>query len=286
MGRDLSKTPLLRGACLLVRRYLRHRVGMESAALAFYLLFAAFPFLIFLSALVGLLQLDLSALLRALREFLPADVLALAELYLRHVGENSSLRLLLFGLVFSVYFPLRAVNALVRAVRTAYHLGPPRATVWHWVRLLAYTLLLIFSIAVTLLLLTVSDRLLAFAVTYVRLPAFVAALWAALRFPLAAVLGCGALLALYAMAQERGTSGQVIWPGAAAALCLWLPTSWVYRRYVERVADYSALYGSIGAVIVLLMWLYLTAVILVMGAEWNAVLMDLRRERAAGEREL
>ena len=286
MTRYLPKLPLLRSVCLLVRRYLRPRVGMESAALAFYLLFAAFPFLIFISALVGSLQVDVSALLGALREFLPADVLALAERYLLHVGQYSGWRLLLFGLAFSVYFPLRAVNALVRAVRTAYHLGPPRATVRHWLRLLAYTLVLMGAIVITLVLMTVSDRLLAFAVTHWHLPPLIARLWAALRFPLAAALGCGALVALYAAAREGSSVPQIIWPGAAGALCLWLPVSWGYRWYAEAVADYSVLYGSIGAVIVLLMWLYITAAILILGAEWNGVLTDLRRERRAGEREV
>ena len=283
MTRYLPKLPLLRGVCLLVRRYLRHRVGMESAALAFYLLFAAFPFLIFISALVGSLQVDVSVLLAALREFLPADVLALAERYLLHVAQHSSWRLLLFGLAFSLYFPLRVVNALVRAVRTAYHLGPPRATVRHWLRLLAYTLVLMGAIVTTLALMTVSDRLLAFVVTHLRLPPLIARLWAALRLPLAAALGCGALVGLYAAAREDASTPQIIWPGAAGALCLWLPASWGYRWYAEAVADYSVLYGSIGAVIVLLMWLYLTAVMLIMGAEWNGVLADLRRERGAGE---
>ena len=286
MEYELPEHPVLRGSCLLVRRYLRHRVGMESAALAFYLLFAAFPFLIFISSLIGLLQVDVSALLTGLEEFLPQDILRLAEMYLRYVEEHSSLRLLLFGLVFSVYFPMRAADALVRAVRTAYHLGPPRATVWHWVRILIYTLLLIAAIAVTLVLMTVSDRLLSLAVAYVRLPALIAVLWTVLRFPAAALLGYAALLALYNMAWDESCARRTIWPGALAALTVWMFGSWGYKWYAEQVADYSVLYGSIGAVIVLLMWLYVTALILIMGAEWNGVLMGLRKERAANDGKL
>lgn len=282
LERRLPENPLLRGSCLLVRRYLRHRVGMESAALAFYLLFAAFPFLIFSSALIGLLQLDITAVLVGLEGFLPEDVLRLAEMYLRYVEENSSLRLLLFGLVFSVYFPMRAADALVRAARVAYHLGPPRATVWHWVRILVCTLVLMAAMSVTLVLMTVSDRLLNLAVLRFRLPAAAAVLWSALRFPAAAMLGYAALLALYAVAWEGPRPRRAIWPGAVAALAVWMLGSWGYKWYAEQIADYSVLYGSIGAVIVLLMWLYVTAVILIMGAEWNGVLLSLRKERAGG----
>ena len=69
----LPKNRFLRGVYLMVQRYLRHNVGIQSAALAFYLLFMLFPFLIFISALLGLLQLDVAAILNALEEFLPNE---------------------------------------------------------------------------------------------------------------------------------------------------------------------------------------------------------------------
>lgn len=268
----------VRGGWLLLRRYWQHRVAVQSAALAFYLLFAIFPFLIFISALLGLLELNVAAVLQSLQEFLPDEILYLLEMYLQYVGENASLRLLLFGLVFSVYFPMRATNALMRSVRTAYHLGPPHRTVRHWIKTLLYTVLLIGAIGLTLILLTVSDRLLTYAVAHFRLPEAAAQLWRVLRFPLAAAVGYFALLLLYALAQDRRQPWRNIWPGTLAALGAWLGISWGYGLYVERVADYSALYGSIGAVIVLLIWLNITAVILIMGAECNGTLMALRRE--------
>ena len=68
------KNPFFRAVYLLVRLFLRHNVGAQSAALAFYLLFMLFPFLIFISALLGLLHLDVAGILQALSEFLPAAV--------------------------------------------------------------------------------------------------------------------------------------------------------------------------------------------------------------------
>ena len=73
------KNPFFRAAYLLTRRFLRHNVGAQSAALAFYLLFMLFPFLIFLSALLGLLHLDVAGILSALAEFLPAQVVDVAD---------------------------------------------------------------------------------------------------------------------------------------------------------------------------------------------------------------
>ena len=63
-----------------------------------------------------------------------------------------------------------------------------------------------------------------------------------------------------------------------AALAVWLALSWLYALYVNNFAAYSVLYGSIGAVIVLLIWLNLSAVTLIMGAELNATLISLRKD--------
>ena len=157
---ELPKNRFLRGVYLLVQRYLRHNVGMQGAALAFYLLFMIFPLLIFISSLLGLLQLDVDAILAVLGEFLPREVVSFVGMYLTYVGRNPSVKLLLFGLFFSLYFPMRATNTLMRSVRIAYHLGPPRGALSQLVKTLLYTAVLIATIALTLTLMSVGDRLL------------------------------------------------------------------------------------------------------------------------------
>ena len=277
----LPRNRFLRFICLMVQRYLRHSVSIHSAALAFYLLFTIFPFLIFISALLGLLHLDVAGILLALGELVPRAVVDFVEVYLTYVRDNSSLQLMLFGLFFSIYFPMRATNSLMRSVRIAYHLGPPRAALTHLIKTLLYTVLLMVAIALTLVLMTVSDRLLAYGVEYLRLPLFVAELWARLRFPTIAVVGYFALFFLYALAQDARQPWRNIWPGTLAALGAWMAFSWLYAWYVENVAHYSLLYGSIGAVIVLLIWLNVSAMTLIMGAECNGALMSLRKDGGA-----
>lgn len=275
----MPRSRFWRGPYLLVQRYLRHNVGNQSAALAFYLLFMLFPFLIFISALLGLLQLDVAAILTALGEFLPGEIVDFVEMYLTYVGAAPSPQLLVFGLLFSIYFPMRATNSLMRSVRTAYHLGPPPGAATHVLKTLLYTVLLIVAIAMTLTLMTVSDRILAYAVTHFRLPVFIAELWARLRFPVVAVVGYFALFFLYALAQDGRQPWRNIWPGTLAALAAWMGLSWLYAWYVENIAHYSLLYGSIGTVIVLLIWLNMTSMTLIMGAELNGMLISLRKER-------
>ncbi len=264
--RHPPKSRFFRGIYLMVVRFIRHDVAIQSAALAFYLLFMIFPFLIFISALLGLLNLDVAGILLVLEQFLPQEVVDFAGMYLNYVAGNPSPQLLLFGLFFSLYFPMRAANSLIRAVRVAYHLGPPRGVVRHWLKLLFYTVTLILSIGLTLTLMTVGDRALWYAVEQFHLPEFVAQLWARMRFPLAAVLGYFALFFLYALAQDRRQPWRNIWPGTVASLLAWLGFSYLYSYYVDNIAHYSLLYGSIGTIIVLMVWLNVSAITLIMGA--------------------
>ena len=290
-----SKTPVnwdalpenrwLRGGCLMVRRYLRHGVSSQSAALAFYLLFTIFPLVIFFSSLLGLLHIEWGGFFDIAQRFFPGDVLAYLQTYLAYVQENSSVRLLLFGLFFSLFFPMRAANSLMRSVRTAYRLGPPRTPILQLVKTALFTVMLLVTIILTLVLLTVGEWLLGYAVAHFGLPVAAAELWQRLRFPAMAVLMYFALYFLYALAQDERQPQRNFFPGVLAALMGWMVVSVCYSLYVENLADYSVLYGSLGTAIVLLIWLYLTAMMLIMGAELNGVLISLRREADAREKE-
>ena len=282
-GGTLPKNRFLRFCTLLAHRYVRHNVAVQSAALAFYLLFTIFPFLIFTSALLGLLNLDIAGILQALGTFLPEEVLELVEMYLTYVAANPSPRLMVFGLVFSVYFPMRAANSLMDSVRTAYRLGAPRAALGQWLKVLLYTVTLIVTIALTLTLMTFGERALWYAVAHFRLPEFVAELWVTLRFPTAGAVAFFALFSLYALAQDSPQPLRNLWPGTLFSLAAWMLLSGLYSYYANHFSHYSLLYGSIGAIIVVLIWLNLTALTLILGAEVNGVLISMRHARTAEE---
>ena len=276
---ELPQNRFLRGIYLLVQRYLRHNVGMQGAALAFYLLFMIFPFLIFISALLGLLDLNITGMMTVLSDFLPEEVVDLLRMYFTYVTDNPSPQLMVFGLVFSIYFPMRATNSLMAAVRTAYHLGPPKGFITQWIKVLLYTVTLIVTIALTLSLMTFGERALWYTVEHFHLPEFLAKLWVTLRFPVAGAVSFLALFLLYALAQDTIQPLKNICPGVLFSLAAWMAFSWLYSYYANHFSHYSVLYGSIGAVIVVLIWLNLSAFTLILGAEMNGVLISMRKDR-------
>ncbi len=277
MSDYLERHRAAKSAALLARRWFDHHVARDGAALTYYLLFALFPLLIFLNNLVGLLAFDLDSVLQSLSAVIPRDVVDFVGQYLVYVSRESSRTLLWFSLVFTIYFPYRAVNALFLSVRKAYDAGPPTQLLRFQLRVLLYTLLLILTIVLSIGLSAVGRRALEFVSDYVYLSDAAIRLWSWLRFVFLGAVLFVMIALLYVLALDRRSFRRGIWPGVLASLVSWVGLSLLFSLYVERAARYSLIYGSIGTIIVLLLWLYLSAVMLIMGAEFNSVLLDTKR---------
>lgn len=263
----------------MVKNYFAHNVGKNRAALAYYLLFAIFPLMIFASNLLGFLQLDVYAITQQLARILPQEITRLLTAYLQHINASSSITLLGFSLVFSVWFPYRAVKGLVKDVRTAYGLPHIHGQLGFYIKQLAYTLLLLAALAVSLVVSVLGQRLLQYL--FAILPGeiaqavqFLLPVWRYSRFMLAAAVMYTAIVSLYGLSLEKIPTAAAVLPGLLASMAAWLGVSMAFSFYVENFAGYSVIYGTLGAVMALLMWLYLSAIILIMGAELNAILTE------------
>jgi membrane protein len=110
---------------------------------------------------------------------------------------------------------------------------------------------------------------------------FVLLVWRLARWTVALVTGVSVLGALYHFGTRRKEHWAWVGPGALAATLVWFPTTLAYGWYVTRIADYSMFYGSFGAGIATLVWLYITTSSALLGAELNGVLFRARQERAS-----
>ena len=264
-------------AVQLVRRYYLHDVGRDSAALTYYLLFALFPLLVFISTLLGILKLDVDSVTQVLSQIVPADVMSVLESYLEYVSANASRQLLWFSLIFSVWF--RATSCLLHSLRKAFGLGPPRKMLVNQLGILLFTVWLILTIGLTLLLVTVGRRALEFLSGLIELPAGFIDLWSYLRFIVLGVVMFLMLTVLYMLARGQRRPLKEVAPGVGISLAAWMVLSLAFSYYVENFANYSVLYGSIATVVVVLLWLYMSGTVLIMGAEYSAVILRRRRSR-------
>ena len=166
----------------------------------------------------------------------------------------------------------------MRGVRRAYRLSPPENRLRDLLRVGCYTVLLLFSIALTLLLATLGRGAVSAFADCFALPGSFAEIWAAARFLLLGLIVFAAMGVLYAAAQGRRRGQRTILPGAGLSTLSWIILSALYSFYVEYISNYDLIYGALGTVIVLLIWLYLTALTLILGAEVNDTLACLRQK--------
>ena len=285
--KKFPRTGFGRLAADMVQRYYAHDVARDSAALTYYLLFAIFPLLIFISTLLGLLELDIAYITSVLEPLFPADVLNVVRSYLEYVSANPSRQLLWFSLVFSIWFPMRASGCLMHSLRKAFGRSAPESLWRSQLRILLFTVWLIVVIAVTLCLVVVGRTVLEFVGRFVSVTeAFITA-WSSLRFVVLALIMVVTLVVLYMLSQGQRRPLREVLPGVASSLAAWMVLSMAFSYYVEHVGQYSVLYGSIATVIVVLLWLYMSGQVLILGAEFSAALTEAKKTAAprGGEEE-
>jgi membrane protein len=257
----------------------------RAAQLSYFFLLALFPLGLFLITVFGYFNGAGSHLERKLISYLgdvmPSTALHLVVATVNEVTNARGTGKLSFGLVFALWAASSGVNALTQALNAAYEVAETRP--WWQVRLIAIGLTIALSILIisALLIVLYGGRFgHALAVTIHAGHAF-SVWWRIFQFPLALVFLLIALVMIYRFVPNTGakrhgkglrtTDYRRRWfsPGVAIAIALWLLISLAFRLYLHFFNSYSATYGSLGALIILMLWFYFTGAAIILGAEIN-----------------
>jgi len=260
----------------VVKRTARELVADDclglAAQLSYYFFLALFPAILFLLALASFFPLqDASGdLVRVLRPVASEDVIQIVVDQIRRISESEDGGLLTFGVLAALWSSSAAVVAITSALNTAYDIEEGRR--WWKVRLIAIGLTIVlavfFLLSTTLVL--VGPEVAEHLGQRMRLGAVVEWTWKIVQWPLVFALVSTAIGLVYYVAPDAEQEWVWITPGAVVATILWLVASLIFRVYVTRVSDYNAAYGTIGGVMVLLLWLYVSSLAILVGAEMNA----------------
>ncbi len=266
----------------------RDDVMASAAQLSFYFVLGLFPFLLFLLALLGYFAeagTELRAnLLRYLGTVAPAKASALIHNTVAEISAARSGGKLSFGLLTSVWAASTGMRSIITALNAAY--GVREARPWWKRRLVAIGLtiaLAVFILLALVLMLYGSEIALVIARWFNLGNAFTQA-WKILQWFLAIAFVLIAFTLVYFFAPNvKGVKWRWIAPGSTLAAVLWLLISFGFSLYLHFFNTYSATYGALGAVIVLLLWLYLTGAAILLGGEVNAVLENAAAEAGVPE---
>jgi membrane protein len=253
----------------------------RAAALSYYFLFALVPALLFLTVLVGLLPVGglLDRLLAYAARVLPPDAMSVLTGIVSQVVRGAGKGLLSAGVVGALWGASRAIQSIILALNVVYDVRRPRP--WWRRQLVSLMLTVTFSLFTLtgLGLLVFGERLGRVLAERAGLGPVFSASWAVLHWLVVGVLLLTALDLVYHFAPAVRQRWYWLTPGSAFALAAWLLASIGLRLYVTHGANYNAIYGSIGGVILLLLWLYASSVALLVGGQINAV---IARAAAAG----
>ena len=233
-------------------------------------------------ALAGLVIDDPATLLKKLTErmqgFLPGDAVGLLEGYIDLTLRNADPSVLVFAVLATFWSGWAAAGAIVKAVNRAYELQETRP----WWKLWGISVLMVLGfvlVVVSLALVVFGPEVGGYLQSLIGLPETLLALWDVLRWAGAFLAVSLAHALLYYVAPNAEVPFKWITPGGFAATVLILVASVGLNVWVANLGRYDQVYGQVGAIMVLMLWLYVTGLMVLVGAEVNAVLARAAEER-------
>jgi membrane protein len=249
-----------------------HDVINTAKAAAYSGMLMIFPALLVLTTLFAQLQEGTrleGAIHSVFEQFLPSDTMDLVQSDVLTRRLHSS-QLIFSATFLSLFASLGMILSLMEGFRRAYKL-PSGA--WGFTARRLRALLLIPIVLVPL----------SVATTVIIFGHIVLFFWRMVRWSISLLTSTTVLAALYHFGTKRTEHWLRVVPGAVTGTLLWFPATLAFGWYVTRIADYSMFYGSFGAGIATLVWLYITAFSVLIGAELNGVLYSGRREQTAAK---
>ncbi|MFI8481323.1 YihY/virulence factor BrkB family protein [Pseudomonas sp. NPDC078700] len=244
-----------------------------ASALAFQLFFSLFPFLLFLVAIIGVL--DIQPFFDWLRQqaalVMPSAAYDLVNPAIDQL-QSKKAGLFSVAIVIALWTASSAVRSVMVATNRAYGVKEGRPAWKRFPLSFIYTI----AIAITLLgaagLMVLGPQAFNWIAQQLGIEQIVVTLWAILRWPVAIAMLMLVVSVVYYVAPDVEQEFRFITPGSILAVIVWITASLGFSYYAQNFADYNATYGSIGAIIVLLLYLYISSAVLLFGAELNAVI--------------
>jgi membrane protein len=246
-------------------------LGM-AAQLAYYFFFALFPALLFVVAVASYFPVAtlVDDMFRTMGGFVPPEVLSIITDQLKKISNDKQGGLLTFGMLLTLWSSSGAMTAIIDTLNNAYDIKEGRA--WWKVRLTAIgltigvSIFILASFALVIVGPTFATRL---ADTMGLGPAFEWT-WKILQWPIIFGLVSAAIAAIYYWGPDAEQDWVWLTPGAILATTLWLLASLGFKYYVASMGNYTETYGAIGAFMILMLWFYISGLVILIGAEMNA----------------
>ncbi|MFL0248238.1 YihY/virulence factor BrkB family protein [Candidatus Clostridium stratigraminis] len=254
----------------LFYRYIDDDISAMSSQLAYNFLLSLFPFLILLLTILGYSSIKSQDILGILKNILPNEVFGLIKKTVIEIVDIRRGGLLSFSMIITIWTSTNGFNAVIRCLNKAYDEKESRSFFKVQLTSLMCTLGLALIIIISLALLVFGEIGGKLLLSHFKYPNLAEYLLDFSRYFIVLVVMLIVFNAVYKYTPSKRLTFKETFPGAVFTTVGWTLTSFVFSYYVNHFGSYSKIYGSIGAIIALMSWLYLSSVIILIGGEINA----------------
>lgn len=256
----------------LYRRYIDDEVAAYGAEMAYYFLLSVFPFLIFITTLIGYFPVSGDNFLESMVNLLPYESYELVRKTIEQVIKTRNLKLMSFGFISMVWASASGMGAVIRGINRALCQKDARPF-WTALPLSILFTLLVAVLIVLYFVLLVFGRQIGDFLLRIGVPQLYWRGWQILCYALAILFMVFVFVILYRYSPCIKIHWKNAMPGAVFTSGGWLLMSWLFTWYVNRFWNLSLIYGGLGGIIGLLVWMYISAQLIMLGGELNAVLI-------------
>ena len=254
-------------------RYKNHHISSLASQLAFDMLFSFFPFLILLLTLVGFVNVDPREVISGLQTIMPEELYELVSTLALQLLQTRNGNLLSFSLMFSLYTASRAFRAVRYGLNRAYNEDEDMNKIKVVILSVLFMMVISFMIIFVLAFLVFGEMISLALVEWLNLDIKLFYFIRYLRYPIGLAGMIVVFSAVYKLIPSRRIKWREAFPGAVFTSIVWIILSMGFAFYVNNFGKYTDIYGSIGVVIVMMIWLQITSTTILLGGELNALLM-------------
>ena len=247
-----------------------NEVNSKATEMSFYILLSIFPFLIFtISMAVYLPQLQLNKSIDIIQSIIPESAFHIVLPIINSAIDNKSLSLLILSFVFTLWTSSRAIRSLIRWMNKSYNVKESRSFINVFIISLIFKISIFVIIFSSTILLVFGELIGYFIFGLIGLNKVFMYIWNILRYVVGISTFIIILINLYKFTPNKKILTNDVLPGSIVATLVYLVISLAYSYYTNNFSNYNIIYGSIGGIIILITWLYLSSWSILIGHEVN-----------------
>lgn len=262
----------------LITKSKRDDIFALASQLAYYLILSFFPFIMFVFTLVGFSKFNSNDILKFLNNLVPLSVFQLIENTVKEIVNYQNTGLLGASVLLTIWTASSGFRAVLKGVDKAYNIKENRGFIKRSIISYISTILLALTIIVTLALLVFGEIIGNYLISILPFNELILIIWNLLRYGLILIILIFILASIYKFAPSKKIKWREAFPGAVVTTFGWLIISLAFSFYINNFNNYSKFYGSLAAVFILMIWLFLTSMIFLFGLEVNSVLSITRKK--------